>query len=387
VKRAVVFVASLVVAVVLASFLVPAREPNSVSIQGKSVLAWAAELNGSTPSAAVEIFRQAGEEAVPSLISALEQKGPLIKRPLFTIAGKLPDRLAYRLGYALGANEINQSRSRAAQALEIIGPKARAARPALRNALWDADLNLAMRAAFALASIGEEAVPDLVTALKAANAQRRAIAIHALGRVGTEAHQAAPVLIQLLEDDTPENADQAARSLGRIGRGAVPELVPVLGHPRFAVRIRAVSAFAEMGPMAREALGPLIERLKNEKVEEVRGRIVEALGRIRPSSETVVLALGDALKDEDSGVRTKAAQALGHGLQSAEPAVPALIDALKDASTGVRVSAADTLGTIGVAAQRAIPELSAMASHTNELIALRARKALRKIKPDDTLER
>jgi HEAT repeat protein len=54
----------------------------------------------------------------------------------------------------------------------------------------------------------------------------------------------------------------------------------------------------------------------------------------------------EALKDNESGVRSSAAEALGRMGPAAEVAVPALIEALKDNESDVRNSAAEALKRI-----------------------------------------
>jgi HEAT repeat protein len=74
----------------------------------------------------------------------------------------------------------------------------------------------------------------------------------------------------------------------------------------------------------------------------------------------VILALIEALKDADDGVRFHAAESLTHyGRKAAEPAVPVLISLLQDedSSVGARSRMADCLGDIGCNARSAVPAL------------------------------
>jgi HEAT repeat protein len=75
----------------------------------------------------------------------------------------------------------------------------------------------------------------------------------------------------------------------------------------------------------------------------VKKQIMEELGDI--DDERAVLALKEALKDEDAYVREWAAVALGS--EWAASAVEDLVEALSDASDDVRQNAAGALGAIG----------------------------------------
>ncbi|MSU21931.1 MAG: HEAT repeat domain-containing protein [Pedosphaera sp.] len=382
------FVVALLAAALLAVVLtVQLRRPEPPSVQGKSVLTWALELNGPGPTAAAEeVFRQVGEEAVPCLAAALGCKDSLLRKPLMVTSPRLSDKTRLRLFHFFDPDEANRLRFGAVRALEIMGPKAKMALPALSKALRDEDVNISMRAAFGLAGIGGDAVPELVRAMKVPNHHTRLMSILALSRIGSEAVPAVSALVEALDDKSPQIARQASQALAGIGRPAVPKLIPLLEHSRFAVRAFAAGSLAGMGPLAREALPSLHAALDREPLAEVRKGMIEALGKIRPSSQTVVVALARALEDEDSGVRVKAAESLDRGGQAAAAAVPALIRALKDASPEVRKSVAAALGSIGGSATSAIPNLVGMASNTNEFASAEAREALEKIKTSRRVE-
>jgi HEAT repeat protein len=380
-KRRWLIAISLALALLAAIGIVQFRKPKPVFVQGKSVLSWALELDGPRPAApAEEFFSRASEDIVPCLVRALETKDPFLRKPLKIIAPQLSDETKRRHFSFLNNDEAHRLRSGAARALELMGPKARAALPALAKALRDDDANISMRASFALARIGEAAVPQLMRGLEARPFHTRLLSINALSRIGAGAHQAIPALVVALDDKSSQIAEQASHALSSIGPASVPKLIPVLKHPRAPVRALAAAALAEMGPPGREACPELIEALHRERDVIVRTRIVEALGKVRPSADKVVSALSNALKDEDSGVRAKAAEGLGRSPRAAEAAVPVLIQALKDGSSDVRSSAIGALGSIGASAKLAIPALAAMAANNDETASIQAREALEKIR-------
>ena len=66
----------------------------------------------------------------------------------------------------------------------------------------------------------------------------------------------------------------------------------------------------KIGPEAKEAVPVLIDALKDENIY-VRRRAALVLVKIGPEAKAAVPALIDALKDKDKDVRSNAAEALG----------------------------------------------------------------------------
>lgn len=126
----------------------------------------------------------------------------------------------------------------------------------------------------------------------------------------------------------------------------VPGLVSDLFWPDAPGREEAARALARLGPGARDAIDPLIQKLADED-PYVAGAAAEALHRIGSES---VLPLSRALGDEREKVRWGAAIALGKLRKQALPALPALVRALADANDDVRYCAAFALGGLGTAA-------------------------------------
>ncbi|NER89120.1 sister chromatid cohesion protein PDS5 [Moorena sp. SIO3A2] len=103
----------------------------------------------------------------------------------------------------------------------------------------------------------------------------------------------------------------------------------------------------------------LLALLKDDD-SDVRGRAVEALGRLGKSSETVVNALLARLMDDDNSfVRTIAAYALTKLDNNSETVVNALLARLMDDKSDVRVIAAFTLGELGNSSETVINALIA----------------------------
>jgi HEAT repeat protein len=105
------------------------------------------------------------------------------------------------------------------------------------------------------------------------------------------------------------------------------------------------SALATAEDRSSEVSGLLIT-LKSEKPAE-RAAAARILGEIGPQAKDAVGPLTEAVADPERDVRINAATALGHIGKAAAPAVPALVTALSDKEWQVRRAAATALGRTG----------------------------------------
>jgi hypothetical protein len=104
------------------------------------------------------------------------------------------------------------------------------------------------RAVLALAELGPRssaAVQALAEALKDPDGRVRFMAAAALGRIGPGAESAIPALLEALDDEAAGN--QAAGSLMKMGRAAVPALLQVMESGQETIRSHAAAALARIG--------------------------------------------------------------------------------------------------------------------------------------------
>lgn len=202
-----------------------------------------------------------------------------------------------------------------------------AARTARR--LKHPDPEVRRMAALDLWSWGEPAkaaVPALIEALNDPDERVRDQAVQALGRIGPAALPAVPALTESLK--TSETAWEVASALGAIGRSAaaaVPALAAALGHPSHLVRSAAAEALGKIGPGAGASVSALAAVLQDSD-PHVRWRAAEALGEIGAAAATAVPALIRNLQDEES--YWQAARTLGRiggGSPEAAAALTALL--------------------------------------------------------------
>ena len=158
-----------------------------------------------------------------------------------------------------------------------------------------------LRAAYALASRGAEAVPCLVAALR---------------------RQAAALRQRNLEADhtNPSQLD-AVFGLSAVGARAVPAVTALLDDEAWWVRAAAADVLGDMGESARDAVPQLTGAL-SDKSSWVRRNAVEALGYLGPAAATAVAALGHCLSDADLRVRHNAALTLAKLGPAAAAAIP-----------------------------------------------------------------
>ena len=89
--------------------------------------------------------------------------------------------------------------------------------------------------------------------------------------------------------------ETAARSLGRIGSAAVPELILALQDPNPLLRRQAATVLARIGPEARTAV-PALTALLNDPDEQVRKSAAYALGQIGPAAAEAVPVLMEVIR-------------------------------------------------------------------------------------------
>ncbi len=155
----------------------------------------------------------------------------------------------------------------------------------------------------ALADMGMEAVPRLVTKLSTEDARERHAIANIFGRIGSPA---VPALIEALDDDDIHTLKNASRCLGEIGdKKATPALLTLFDVDYHPLRSTAVTAVGKCHDSS--AVSDCI-RLLSDNVETVRKSAAVALGRIGHADAST--ALIDALDDGHFSVRMSAVRAL-----------------------------------------------------------------------------
>jgi serine/threonine-protein kinase len=143
-----------------------------------------------------------------------------------------------------GPAPLGRRRPSTAQSQAVTQPEVALEIAALRGA----DAVERRRAVLVLSELGaraSDAVAALAEALRDPDRRVRFLAAAALGRLGPAAEPAVPALIDALEDEAA--GGEAAETLVKLGRPAVPRLLEVLRSGQDALRSRAATTLTRIG--------------------------------------------------------------------------------------------------------------------------------------------
>jgi HEAT repeat protein len=247
--------------------------------------------------------------------------------------------------------EDPRHREAAANALVDLDPDPEILRPILKKAMDGASPEVLDAVMDVFAQLGEKVLPRLINALEVEEVRLRAAAI--IARIGPPAKAAVPALVEALGDESSETRSEVLLALAAIGpdaASAVPAVTKAVRDPDMNVRYAACYALGRIGPAAMPAKEELRKCLSS--ADQFLGMASAwALAQVDPQcSETAgksVPLLTKALEAPDAMTRLHAIEALCCLGPLAKDAVPALKRALQDANEDVRAAAAEALREIG----------------------------------------
>jgi HEAT repeat protein len=188
-------------------------------------------------------------------------------------------------------------------------------------------------------------------------------AIAELGRLGTIARAAAPLLGRLLRDRDPIQRQALLESLTALGEAAEEaalQLAPLARQPDFTVA--AIAAWESMGSAAVPEILLLLESRR-----DCFDPCCDALARLGPQAAAAAPRLAALLPAFESFRRERLCEVLGSLGAGGAPAVPALIECLNDDRSNIRLAACRALRDIAADADTAVPALrQALAFALNE---------------------
>lgn len=313
-----------------------AIEPLSESLHREAISLTAGEALAGIGPAAVPALRQALRESMDSISVVAARALGRIGAPASAAIPDLVDALHRPL-------------------VELAAIKATGGSNSPAGLLREFDIRLA--AVEALGRIGGAAIPALIEALSHPTVLIASSAAQWLGRQGTAATDAVPLLSRLLTSKDAgkvELRSAAVEALGSIGTAALPVLVQMLEHDSISVRASATRAIGLMGAAAAPAVPPVAAMLHDVGVRQTASRALVAIG---PAAIPVLVRL---LQAGDAGVRVETTGVLGEIRPVTEETIALLADSLTDSSYRVRIAAAGSLGRIGFAANRAEAKLLAL---------------------------
>ncbi|HVE72474.1 MAG TPA: HEAT repeat domain-containing protein [Thermoanaerobaculia bacterium] len=186
----------------------------------------------------------------------------------------------------------------------------------------------------ALAVIGDGAAPAVPTLLeilgRPAGAEHdpqtewlRMEIVRALGSIPAAAARSGPALVTALSGEAPDLASKAADSLGKLGRAALPYVLPLIRSANEDIKERAVRVVVKMGPAATEAV-PLIVPLIAADNWNVRYQVQEALTAMGPTPEVITALAAMVVTKDKEEAATEAIKMLGSYGPAASKALPEL---------------------------------------------------------------
>ena len=240
----------------------------------------------------------------------------------------------------------------AIEVLQAIGSVSPEVVPALVWGLDDPKTGYEAAQALVIISLNDTNVLPAVIAKLESNpeAPEAKNSVQVLNGMGSKAGAAVPALIQLLEHTNA--CDEVVKTLGKIGSAAgpaVPDLLRLYGQRQgdgnFAQRKQIVIALGKIGPAAKEAV-PMLQGLRNRPYESFDA--VNALWRINPQYTQLAISRAQAeLQAQATMYRNPACGLLGEIGPPAKSAVPVLLHTLNSAlSRQVRFNAAWALWRI-----------------------------------------
>jgi HEAT repeat protein len=320
--------------------------------------------------------RRAAAVALGQIGADAAEQAPFSGRAVFGVA--LDPCLPGLIKALLGALEDNDEevRQAAAAALARVGagelsPFVRALEEDTKVAVFDANgawtdrSNKEVTKEQVLRDMGEAGKPLLFQVLQgedrsAWKAASIVLTDRDLPLNGAETEMAVRIFEDVLGRDSAATIRAAgATALGRLGSNAAnaaPALCRTLKDKSVLARRSATWALGRVAPKDRPVASALAEALKDTDAE-TRLESARALAEAGPHLKPLVPALCHALKDDDPHVRAAAAAALGQTAPKGVKVVKPLIETVADGNIEVQVAVIDVLAKFGPAAQDAVGPL------------------------------
>ena len=240
----------------------------------------------------------------------------------------------------------------------------------------DPDPEVRRRAVALLGSLGTEAIPTLIEALRDEDRMVRQGAERALLKIGPAS---LPALDRMLEDSHFETPETAAHAIVWMGPPAAPTILKVLEEyrPDAWNRLYEVSVVSNLPKETKAAIVPGLVRLLEHQDNETRLRAMQYMGYMKPASEAALPQIIQALKGENSMLRDKAERAL-YGI--GKPAGPFLVEALQNSSQEVRELIVKMLTSPAFSPDDALRGLQqACTRDSSQIVKQRAQAALHQV--------
>jgi HEAT repeat protein len=286
------------------------------------------------------------EEIVPPLVGTLSDADHEVRKATATALRRFVDHAAIVLpALTLSLRDKDDFvRSAAADSLAYYKDHAGACVPGLVKALREEDDDYVkermVRTLALFGSDAKEAAPVLLDLIRKDPSFNMALV--ALGRIGADAKDAAPVLVEVLRKDGGNKNVQDA--LAGIGADAAPPVLKLLQDPSTATRLGAVTVLGKIGPVTNA--GEALEARLKDPDPSVRIGAALAHFQVTTLPKAALATLTDACKSGDRKLRLQALKNLKEMAGAAADAVPMLVTYLSDPDAMIRRQAEDTLQAV-----------------------------------------
>ncbi len=256
------------------------RTSQQLGPKGASVLLRATQLKQpAVKSEAEQALRALGADAVPVLLDTVQPETLRItwdwleqldrnwrlrttRNPTGRTLIKEHDRIV-QIKQALREGKWEE-RVKAAEEAGTLGTNTILFIPDLMEAMKDPSPKVQLAILKAFAGLGPAAVEALPVITGCFTRATSVEAVHAaaetLGQLGASAASAAPLLVERISD--PAFKVSVRPALARLGRGALPALLPKLDDPDIRVKADVLDVLVLMGPEAGSVVPTLVQRLR-----------------------------------------------------------------------------------------------------------------------------
>lgn len=234
----------------------------------------------------------------------------------------------------------------------------------------DVDFSVREEAAKSLGRIGRVAAIPLRKPLNSGDPQQQVLALRALCTIKAKDKVFIQDLLNLLKSKSFQVQDLAAQALLQFGALVAPKLKEIAeGNRDKALRLWAISNLGKVDPGTKETLA-FFKSLAGHEDPELRGSAATALGQFKYASKERLAVLQNLAKDRSSKVRSAVASAFGRSNLSYKQALPTLETLFNDKEISVRRAVIVSLGTYGQEAAEFVPGLIVTLKNKNWTIQL-----------------
>jgi len=377
------------------------RPVNDPTYQGQRASGWFAFVmspNVKEREAAQKAFREMGAAALPFLIGRLRfRESPWTKKYQQFYSSRaqwLPRWVRSHLPIP-HMESAEMIRSRALIALQSLGDSAKPAVPDVARALSDESPFVRRNAADVLGRLGpnaQEALPALLEALRTNDIrtaddgirqfQSEAVA-SALAKLAPALPEIVPALTRMLRQDDRLKIIvlQILTTVGPTATEACDDIGSILSSTNARVRLTAARAEWAVGPSRRLALRPHLYELGRSNERRIRESAGLLLASIPPITREGAVVLTSILSEGDDSTCWSLLVELAGAGRGASNTVPAVIKALDNDNPRVVAKAAEVLGVIGDDNPSVRSTLEKAKQHPYTMVREAAELSLRKIEP------